>query len=51
MTIISCEYGTRTVQDRFGNRTVVPGEYIRTADGDVWFHPYGGQAPMRVAHA
>ena len=51
MTIIKREHGHRTVQDRFGNCTTMPGEDVYTSDGDVWFHPYGGQAPVRVAHA
>jgi len=48
MGSMTCTRGTRTIQDRFGNRTVVPGEYV-TLKGEVWFHPYGGQAPMRVS--
>ena len=41
-------YAQRYIETRRAGWTVVPGEDV-TVDGQTWFHPYGGQAPVRVA--
>lgn len=40
-------YAFRMVQTRSGPMAV-GGEDVTTDDGQVWFHSYGGHAPIRV---
>lgn len=50
-TIITIERAVRPVPSRrpwLGETELVPGEDITTSDGQTWFHPYGGQRPVRV---
>lgn len=42
------DYGLRGPGDQRGP---VPGETLVMEDGSMWFHPYAGGAPTRVAEA
>lgn len=50
--ILKCQEGeARTVPDERSVMRTTPGALLTMTDGSIWFHPYNGEAPVKIEGA